>query len=344
MRFGFGKRNSNNNKYLIQEPPAAPVVDKRVPGLKLPGWLHTAIGVVLVVVWSVVLAGLPPMLPQQPASWLTFLALVITPGYLLGDLIIRSTKLDWIERLAIAFPLGMAVLMIPGMSTLLRHGTITELAMGWTVVSAALIVLWVGAVIWNLFRRSTEAPVDNWTTPEILTLSFVALLFFIGVPALTLYKLDGDAYAVGSFAADALAGLPLNGSEPLFGTELGPGVRMDFNQSLPLSYLWSYFSGIDPLVLAAKASRVMVALWAILAMYTLGKAAGLDRGGKHGGRRIGLLAAGIQMAIYLANPFLRGDSVSWFFFERTTADKFMVPVVMLPVVFAYAIRFMRSGG
>ena len=50
------------------------------------------------------------------------------------------------------------------------------------------------------------------------------------------------------------------------------------------------------------------------------------------------------MTIYLANPFLRGDSVSWFFFERTTADKFMVPVVMLPIVFAFTIRFMRSGG
>ena len=50
------------------------------------------------------------------------------------------------------------------------------------------------------------------------------------------------------------------------------------------------------------------------------------------------------MAIYLANPFLRGDSVSWFFFERTTADKFMVPIVMLPIVFAFTIRFVRSGG
>ena len=298
----------------------------------------------LIVIWTAVLAGLPGLLPQQLASWLAFLALIITPGYLLGDLLVRTSRLDWIERLAIAFPLGIAVLGVPGMLTLLRHGTVTGLAVGWTVVSATLILAWVGLVLWEVLRGVPGAPADRWTWAELLTLAVVGVLFLLGVPALTLHKLDGDAYAVGSFAADALAGLPLNGAEPLFGTNLGPGVRMNFNQSLPMSYLWSYLSGVDPLTLAAQASRAMVALWAILALYTLGKAAGLDRGGEHAGRRLGLMAAGIQMVIYLANPFLRGDSVSWFFFERTTADKFMVPIVMLPIVFAFTIRFMRSGG
>ncbi len=60
-------------------------------------------------------------------------------------------------------------------------------------------------------------------------------------------------------------------------------------------------------------------------------------------RRLGLAVVAIQMLIYLANPFLRGDSVSWFFFERTTADKFMTPIVMLPVTFAFAIRFLAAN-
>ncbi|NJN81872.1 MAG: hypothetical protein HC802_06010 [Caldilineaceae bacterium] len=70
-----------------------------------------------------------------------------------------------------------------------------------------------------------------------------------------------------------MAGLPLNLTEPLFGTNLGPGVRMTFNQSLPMAYLWSYLSGIEPLALTALASRPMIALWALLAAYMLGKAA-----------------------------------------------------------------------
>ncbi|MFN2202191.1 MAG: tetratricopeptide repeat protein [Caldilineaceae bacterium] len=312
-------------------------------GLALPGWYRIATGALLIAIWSAVLAGAPALLPVQMASWLAFLALIVTPGYLLGDLLISNTRLDWVERLAIAFPLGIAVLGIPGMVSLLGHGTVTQLAIGWTVVSAAVILVWVAFVVWNSLRNREGAPADIWKLPQLLALLVVALLFALGAPALMLYKLDGDAYAVGSFAADALAGLPLNGTEPLFGTNLGPGVRMDFNQWLPMSYLWSYLSGIDPLLLAAQASRIMVAVWSLFALYTLGKAAGVDRGGEESGRRLGLLAAGIQMVIYLANPFLRGDSVSWFFFERTTADKFMVPIVMLPVVFAFTIRYVRSG-
>ncbi|HXF62020.1 MAG TPA: tetratricopeptide repeat protein, partial [Caldilineaceae bacterium] len=155
--------------------------------------------------------------------------------------------------------------------------------------------------------------------------------------------IDGDAYAVSSFAADALAGLPLNGAEPLFGTDLGPGVRMAFNQSLPLSYLWSYFSHIEPIPLTATASRPMIALWSIFASYTLGRAVGMGLSGARQGRRFALWMVLLQLLVYLAAPFLRGDNVSLFFFERIIADKFMVPVAMLPVVFACAIRYLRDG-
>ncbi|NJN81873.1 MAG: hypothetical protein HC802_06015 [Caldilineaceae bacterium] len=58
---------------------------------------------------------------------------------------------------------------------------------------------------------------------------------------------------------------------------------------------------------------------------------------------MGLFVAAISMIIYAASPFLRGDNVSLFFFERTTADKFMVPVTMLPVVFGLSIRFLQRG-
>jgi tetratricopeptide (TPR) repeat protein len=172
---------------------------------------------------------------------------------------------------------------------------------------------------------------------EIILLLLLAGAFVAIIPTLSLYKIDGDAYAVASFAADALAGLPLNATEPLFGTTLGPGVRMVFNQSLPMTYLWSHLAHIDPITLTATASRAMIALWALLATYTLAKAAGT------GSRRFGLFTACIQLLIYLAAPFVRGDNVSLFFFERINADKFMVPVTMLPVVFAFSIRYARAG-
>jgi tetratricopeptide (TPR) repeat protein len=308
-------------------------------------WPRQIISLGLIGAWLLVLIGVPPQLPVQPASWLTFIALLITPGYFLADIIAWRLDLDWLEQLALALSLGIAILAVPGTVVLLRHLTITELTVGWTIMIDLIVITWLLHSIWvrlpnQLFspaaiaRRAQRKP---WAMDEIIMLLLLAGVFVAILPTLNLSKIDGDAYAVGSFAADALAGLPLNATEPIFGTNLGPGVRMIFNQSLTMSYLWSHLAGIDSITLTSTASRSMLALWAMLATYTLGKAAG------RGSRRFGLFLVFVQMLIYLAAPFLRGDNVSLFFFERINADKFMVPVTMLPVIFAFAMRFMRDG-
>ncbi len=290
----------------------------------------------LVAIWLMALAAVPALLPVHLASWLAFIALLIVPGYLLGDIITWKLDLDIVERLALALPLGVAVLAVPGIISLVLHLDIHQLAFGWAIASGMVIVGWLfnEAII---YRERTH--VNNpWKIDEILLAGILFIAFVALMPTLNLYKIDGDAFAVNSFSADAIAGLPLNEKEPIFGTDLGPGVRMVFNQSLSLNYLWSYFSVIDANSLIATASKAMLALWAIFASYTLGKAAG------NGSRRFGLLTASIQLIIYAAAPFVRGDNVSLFFFERINADKFMVPVTMLPVIFAFAITFIRAGG
>ena len=266
---------------------------------------------------------------------MTFLALLIAPGYLLGDMITWRLNLDTVERLALALPMGVAILAIPGSVALLLHLDIHQLALAWAVLSGLVMLIWLLHEIKFVHRKRPQA--EPWQIDELILLGLILGAFILLLPTLNLYKIDGDAYAVNSFSADALAGLPLNLEEPLFGSGLGPGVRMVFNQSLTLNYLWSYFSVIEPNALLASGSKAMLALWALLAAYTLGKNAG------SGSKRFGLLTAGIQLLIYAAAPFLRGDNVSIFFFERVNADKFMVPVTMLPVIFGLSIRFVRDG-
>lgn len=326
---------STSQQQYVLKAGTTPQQAATAPFLTRDGWWRLGVGFALIGVWLAVLVGAPAALPMQAASWLTFLALLIAPGYLLGDIITRGMQLDWLERVAIAFPLGLAILSVPGLAALLIHETIDGLAVGWVATSTVVVVAWIVFTAWNAIRRKVWLVAEPWRAPEMALLVLLVLAFLVSIPALDLYKIDGDAYAVGSFAADAMAGLPLNSVEPLFNTQLGPGVRMAFNQSLPMTYLWSYWSEIGPLELTAAASRAMVALWAVLAAYALGRAAG--------GRRLGLLVALVQMLVYLANPFLRGDSVSLFFFERTTADKFMVPITLLPVAFAFTIYFFRDG-
>ncbi len=289
----------------------------------------------LILIWALTVAAIPAFLPLHVASWVTFLALLIAPGYLLGDTITWRLNLDAIERLALALPMGAAVLAIPGITALLLHLDIHQLALAWSAFSGLVILIWFLNEIFIVRGKRPQA--DPWKIDELIFLGLILGAFILLLPTLNLYKIDGDAYAVNSFSADALAGLPLNEEEPIFGSGLGPGVRMVFNQSLTLNYLWSYFSVVEPNALLATGSRAMLALWAILAMYMLGKSAA------NNSRRFGLLTAGIQLLIYAAAPFVRGDNVSVFFFERVNADKFMVPVTMLPVIFALAITFLRNG-
>ena len=204
--------------------------------------------------------ALPAYLPLQAASWLAFLALLIAPGYLLGDMITWRLKMDGLERLALALPMGVAVLAIPGTAALLLHLDIHQLALGWAVLSGLVIAAWF-VHEWRVVagRRPAAEP---WQIDELLLLGLILGAFLLLLPTLNMAKIDGDAYAVNSFSADALAGLPLNQTEPIFGTDLGPGVRMVFNQSLSLFYLWSYFSVIEPNTLLAAGSKAMLALWA----------------------------------------------------------------------------------
>ncbi|MCO5199282.1 MAG: tetratricopeptide repeat protein [Anaerolineae bacterium] len=301
--------------------------------LNRPNWSRYFVALALIAVWLLVLIGMSRDMPLHVAGWITFLGLLITPGYLLGDIVTWRMRLDWIERLALALPLGVVILAIPGTMALLLHLTLTQLALGWMITSALVVVAW---LIWGVRVPEDELP-QRWGWDEIVLFLIIAVAFIAVVPTLNLYKIDGDAYAVNSFSADALAGLPLNETEPLFGTDLGPGVRMVFNQTLPLFYLWSHFSNIDPNTLIAAGSKAVIALWALFAAYIFGKAAG------NGSRRFALFLVAVQFLVYLAAPFVRGDNVSLFFFERTNADKFMVPLTMLPVVFAFTFHWVRSG-
>ena len=59
-----------------------------------PDWSSLLLAAGLVLAFLAVGFGLPGGLPLQAASWLTFLALVITPGYLLGDMVTWRLDLD----------------------------------------------------------------------------------------------------------------------------------------------------------------------------------------------------------------------------------------------------------
>ena len=89
----------------------------------------------LIFIWALALAAIPAFLPLHMASWFAFLALLIAPGYLLGDIITWRLNLDTLERLALALPMGIAIMAIPGATALLLHLDVHQLALGWSLLS-----------------------------------------------------------------------------------------------------------------------------------------------------------------------------------------------------------------
>ncbi|MFN2179960.1 MAG: hypothetical protein ACK2UV_10785, partial [Candidatus Promineifilaceae bacterium] len=162
----------------------------------------------LVLIWALTLAAIPAYLPLHVASWFAFLALLIAPGYLLADIITWRLNLDGIERLALALPMGVAVLAIPGIAALLIHLDIHQLALAWATLSGLIILIWLLHEIFIVRGKRPKA--DPWKIDELIFLGLILGAFILLLPTLNLYKIDGDAYAVNSFSADALAGLPLN--------------------------------------------------------------------------------------------------------------------------------------
>ncbi|NJN81871.1 MAG: hypothetical protein HC802_06005 [Caldilineaceae bacterium] len=126
-----------NDQSTIEQTPAVQT-RRKSPFLTA----NVMLGFGLILLWLALLLRAPVYLPMQLASWLTFLALFITPGYLLGDMLVWRLRLDWLERMALAFPLGVAVMALPGLFVLLQHGTIVELTTGWIAVTTAVVIGW----------------------------------------------------------------------------------------------------------------------------------------------------------------------------------------------------------
>lgn len=278
--------------------------------------------------------GLCAVLPLRPAGWLSFIVLLIVPGYFLTAAITARLPLDTLERAAIALPLGIALLAVPGIFSLTLHKTKDVLLVGWQVMAGLSLAIYI--LTRRLQQPGELAAGVPWKANELLLAALLVGAFVVAYSTLAIPAMDGDLFTFMAGVSDARMGKPLNLTEPLFGSGLGVFVRSHFNQFPVIWILWSELAHQSPVDLTASVSRPILALWTLLASYTLGKAAG------NGSRMFGLFVAAVQMLIYLAGPFLRADSVAAFFFQRTNADKYTISVTMLPVIFALAIRFMRS--
>jgi len=281
------------------------------------------------------ITGLPKKIPMQAASWWVFLAILILPGYLLTSIFRFFHPLEFLERLALSLPVGMAAFSLPGLFVMVLHRTYMDLLIGWLATTTIIIV---ACLLFQFANWKIKLPkIEPWTVDELVLVGLLVIAFFTLLPILTSASIDGDLITYMSLVNDGFSGKPFGLDDPMFGSSLTPGLRVMFNQFIPLLTLWAQLSNITPIDLGIYASRSMFALWGLLAVFFLGKAAG------NGSRRSGLVAACIQMLVYLAAPFFKFMNDSTFFLLRTNADKFTVTLTMLPIAFGLVIHYIREG-
>src|SRR5262245_50600055 len=174
----------------------------------------------------------PIGLDIQVGNWLFWLGFLIMPGYLLAEILTWQIELDWLERLALAFPLGIAAMAPVGETVLLAHFNVQVLAVGWILTAIVVLALW----IFLRLRRGEGPAYDyvRWSWDEAVMLLLLVGGFVYCYPVLMANKIDGDLYDFLSFISVPLTGAPINATEPLFNTTLGPGVRLTFHMFIPL--------------------------------------------------------------------------------------------------------------
>src|SRR5258708_9707416 len=174
----------------------------------------------------------PTGLDLQVGSWLFWLGFLIMPGYLLADILTWQLDLDWIERLALAFPLGIAAMAPIGETVILAHLDVHVLAVGWVLSAMVVPAVW----IFLSLRRSYGPACDRspWHWDEAVMLLLLVGGFVYSFSLLTANIIDGDLYSFLAYISSPLTGTPINATEPLFTTTLGPGIRLTFHMFIPL--------------------------------------------------------------------------------------------------------------
>ncbi len=277
-------------------------------------------------------------LPPAVAVTLTFLAVFIFPGLLLTALLPSLRRSDWLKRLAYSFVLGYALWAIPSYVILSLHSTWAVFIAVYLAVNGALIVAY-GLREW-LDRRHPvpaqldEAPASDWKKPGTLLLLVLLLLTLASlVPLTSNGDLDGDVLTHIAMIRSVLDADHMNVVEPLFGAGLPVPTRGAANPWLLLPAFLSRVSGVDPIPLINTYLPPLMAMLAVLSLYTLVYEFG-------GNRNMALLAA-IFMVVFLASdPYHRHGNLSYLLFRRIISDKFFLLMICMPVGLTFVRRFL----
>lgn len=276
-------------------------------------------------------------LPGYPAAILVFLSMIIVPGLLLHDALLPRSRADIAERLAIAFPLGLAIAAPAGLLALWL-GTSLEacirihIAVATVVAAGSAFVAPPAGGVW-LART-----VRGWNASTLLLL----LLFAVAAGGvLTSPYWGGDRLARNfddwrymTYVNSYLHSSHIN---PLHPVGLGEAAypRMEINAWVVFQAAIARAAGISAESVVLNDLTPVLIVFALMATYTLAK-------GLFHSRSVALLAVLIQLG-YALIDMSHDEGLGATFLFRMSEDKMAGTYILFPIGLLLVAQFFRRA-
>ncbi|MFZ2419755.1 MAG: hypothetical protein WA029_01310, partial [Anaerolineae bacterium] len=308
------------------------------------------------------LAHMLTWLPPAVAVGLAYGLVLLFPGWLLTRRLLPDSTLDPLERLGLAFPFSLALLILPASATLALHLNLSAFQWIFSGLTLVLVMLSRGQgseigdqrsgtwktrirrfVVSNLpFSPSPPLPLSPspllpFSPSPVSGLQSLLLLAALVAAALIASRggLDGDQIAYLGFTRPVFDDQPLTGLDPLFGTGLPVPPRAALNPWGIIPAFLARLSGADLGDTLGRYLPALLVLSALASLYTLVKQ--LTRR-----QDLALFLTSFQVLFFLAAPFHRHGNLAYAFFRRIVSDKFMLLFVVLPVALALVHRALQN--
>jgi len=276
-------------------------------------------------------------LPGYPAAILVFLSMIIVPGLLLHDALLPRSRADIVERLAIAFPLGLAIAAPSGLLALWL-GTSLEACIRIHVAVAAVVAAGSAFVAPPAAGVWLTRTVRGWNASTLILL----LLFAVAAGGvLTSPYWGGDRLARNfddwRYMTYVNSYLHSGHINPLHPVGVGEAAypRMEINAWVVFQAAIARTAGISAENVVMNDLTPILIVFALMATYALAK--GLFRG-----RSVALLAVLIQLG-YALIDMSHDEGLGATFLFRMSEDKMVGTYILFPIGLLLVAQFFRRA-
>jgi hypothetical protein len=276
-------------------------------------------------------------LPGYPAALLVFLSMIVLPGLLLHEALLPRSRADIIERLALAFPLGLAIAAPAGLLALLLNLSL-DAFLRLHIVIASLVAAGSVFVAPPAARVWLSRTVKGWNGAMLVLLLFLAVAIggILSSPSWGGGRLARtfDEWRYMTYVNSYLHHDHIDALKPV-GVGEAAYPRMEINAWVVFQAGVARAAGVSAESVVMDDLTPVLIVFALMATYTLAK--GLFRS-----RTIALLAVAIQLG-YALIDMSHDEGLGASLLFRMSEDKMVGTYILFPLGLLFVSRFFRRA-